>query len=146
MDTNRYQNGKIYKITDVGYNNCYIGSTTESLSQRMARHRKAYQSYTEGRSNLTVFQIFHEYGRENCKIEWIENYPCNCKKELEAREGYHIRNTNCVNKVIAVEASVSIMKTTENTFKSKSANTKNNTKIIISNKLKNTMKTTETNI
>ena len=40
MDTNRYQNGKIYKITDVGYNNCYIGSTTESLSQRMARHRK----------------------------------------------------------------------------------------------------------
>ena len=31
---NRYENGKIYKITDVGYNKCYIGSTCESLSKK----------------------------------------------------------------------------------------------------------------
>ena len=43
MDTNRYKHGKIYKITDVGYNKCYIGSTCESLSQRMTRHRSNYK-------------------------------------------------------------------------------------------------------
>ena len=37
---NKYQNGKIYKITDIAYNKCYIGSTTEGLSLRMARHRQ----------------------------------------------------------------------------------------------------------
>ena len=41
---NKYHNGKIYKVVDVGYNKCYIGSTTESLSQRMARHRSAYKN------------------------------------------------------------------------------------------------------
>ena len=43
---NRYENGKIYKITDVGYNKCYIGSTCENLSKRMERHRKQYKEYT----------------------------------------------------------------------------------------------------
>ena len=42
---NRYENGKIYKIVDVGYNKCYIGSTCESLSKRMERHRKQYKEY-----------------------------------------------------------------------------------------------------
>ena len=30
---NKYQNSKIYKIVDVGYNKCYIGSTVEELSK-----------------------------------------------------------------------------------------------------------------
>ena len=32
---NRYENGKIYKITDTGYNKAYVGSTCESLSKRI---------------------------------------------------------------------------------------------------------------
>ena len=46
---NKYQNGKIYKIVDVGYNKCYIGSTCEALSQRMARHRSNYKRYLQGK-------------------------------------------------------------------------------------------------
>ena len=38
---------------------------------------------------------------ENCKIELIENYSCVSKEELTAREGYYIKNTDCVNKLIA---------------------------------------------
>ena len=102
MGENKYQNGKIYKIVDIGYNKCYIGSTCESLSQRMARHRQKYKSYLKGASKLThSFLLFDEYGEENCKVEWIEDYPCSSKRELEAREGYHQQNTDCVNKVIA---------------------------------------------
>ena len=34
-------------------------------------------------------------------IELIEDFPCNSKKELNRREGQHIRNNDCVNKNIA---------------------------------------------
>ena len=35
-----YQNGKIYKIVDNGYNLCYYGSTVQPLSKRLASHKK----------------------------------------------------------------------------------------------------------
>jgi hypothetical protein len=36
----------------------------------------------------------------SAKIELVENCPCNSKEELLQREGYYIRNNNCVNKFI----------------------------------------------
>ena len=102
MIENKYQNGKIYKIIDVGYNRCYIGSTVESLSKRMCKHRAAYNTYLkdETGSNCTSYHIFKEFGLKHCKIELLENYPCHSKAELNAREGFHIKNIECVNKVI----------------------------------------------
>ena len=75
---NRYEKGKIYKITDVGYNKCYIGSTVETLSRRISRHRTGYRRLLEGKKegNNTSYSLFEEFGMENCKIELIENYPC----------------------------------------------------------------------
>ena len=46
------------------------------------------------------FDIFEKYGIENCKFFLVELYPCKSKEELEAREGYYIRNYDCVNKYI----------------------------------------------
>ena len=99
---NKYNNGKIYKIVDVGYNLCYIGSTTEELSQRMARHRYHYKYFTEGKKQnfITIFKIFEQFGVEHCKIELVELYPCNSRMELEKREGEIIRETECINKVV----------------------------------------------
>ena len=94
-----YSKGQIYKIVDVGFNKCYIGSTVETLPQRMTKHRNHYKMYQEGRHNyIHLFKMFDEFGVENCKIYWIEDYACNSKKELEAREGHYIENTDCVNK------------------------------------------------
>ena len=99
---NRYEHGKIYKIVDVGYNKCYIGCTTEPLSKRMDRHRKYYKQYLEkGKIDTRSRMMFDEYGVENCKIELIENYPCNSKEELLRREGEYIKNIECVNKCVA---------------------------------------------
>ena len=99
---NRYENGKIYKIVDVGYNKCYIGSTCEKLSKRMDRHRNCYKRYLEtGKGDTNALKLFDEYGVENCKIVLIENYPCNDKEDLLRKEGEHIRNTECVNKQVA---------------------------------------------
>lgn len=98
---NRYENGKIYKVSDVAYTECYIGSTCESLNQRMARHRQEYNRFLQGkRRNITIFKLFETYGVENCKIELIENFACNSIEELIKREGEYIKNTECVNRTI----------------------------------------------
>ena len=102
MEESKYTKGKIYKLIDKGYNKCYIGSTTETLSNRMAKHRNSYKRYFNNDAQRTsCFDIFDEFGMQNCKIELIENYPCISKEELTAREGYHIKNAECVNKLIA---------------------------------------------
>ena len=68
----------------------------------MVQHRSDYKRCNEGRykSYLTVFNLFNEFGIENCKIEWIEDYPYNSKKELEARERYYQHSLDCINKVV----------------------------------------------
>ena len=78
------------------------GSTVESLARRMAKHRNHYKDYNAGGKNrINIFDVFDEYEVENCKIELIENYPCNNKEELHSREGHYIQNTDCVNKRVA---------------------------------------------
>ena len=95
-----YKNGKIYKI--VGGDECYIGATTkERVCQRMATHRRDYQDWKNGKKAfVTSYYLFEKYGMENCTIELIELCPCQSKDELNAREGFYIRNTTCVNKVV----------------------------------------------
>lgn len=102
MNNTKYQNGKIYRITDNGYNLFYYGSTIQPLAKRMNGHRRKYTLYKSGEyHNMTIFSIFDEYGTADCKIELVEEYPCNNKMELFKREGWHIQNNECVNKVIA---------------------------------------------
>jgi len=98
MPTN-YKNGKVYQIWSVHTEQVYVGSTTQKLSQRMTKHRLDYKSYLEGkRGYVSSFEIL-DLG--DVKIELIENFPCNSKEELRAREGFYIRKENCVNKRIA---------------------------------------------
>ena len=100
--TNKYQNAKIYKITDIAYNKCYIGSTTEELSQRMARHRRYFKQFLiSDKRFISSYDLFNEYGVENCKIELIEYFKCDTLQELRKREGEHIKNNVCVNKKVA---------------------------------------------
>ena len=104
METNKnkYDNGKIYKIVDIGYNKCYYGSTVQNLSMRMGDHRKKYRCYKTGSYHyFSVFDLFDEYGVEHCKIELVETYPCTNREELEKREGFYIQNNDCLNKRIA---------------------------------------------
>ena len=99
---NKYANRKIYKITDNAYTKCYIGSTIQPLSSRMAGHRRNFTSFLNGKQNLTnSFCLFEEFGIDNCKIELIEKYPCENKEQLLKKEGEYIRCTDCVNKLVA---------------------------------------------
>ncbi len=91
-----YQNGKIYKIwcgDDV-----YYGATTRTLAQRMTKHREGFR-YNK-KMKCTSSLLFEKYGLENCKIELVELFPCHSNEELNAREGFYIRNNACLNKMI----------------------------------------------
>jgi Uri superfamily endonuclease len=85
-----YQKGKIYKLWSPQGNEIYIGSTINSLAKRL-NHHKSYLKYTSK-------YLFENY--DVVKIELIEEYPCNNKMELVKKEGEHIRNNTCLNKVI----------------------------------------------
>ena len=103
---NRYENGKIYFITDLNYTKFYYGSTCESLTRRFARHKYSFRRYVENdktyrMGNTTSFNLFNEFGISNCKIELVCLCPCNTKEELLAKEGQYIRENECVNKNIA---------------------------------------------
>ena len=48
-----------------------------------------------------IYDLFKEYGVDNCKIELIEYYKCDTLQELERREGEHSKTNKCVNKCVA---------------------------------------------
>jgi hypothetical protein len=101
LNKNKYENGKIYMITDNAYTEKYIGSTTVGLSSRIAQHRRNYKRYKDGKYHfITIFDLFDKYDINNCKIELIEEAPCDTKEQLRKIEGQHIRNENCINKRI----------------------------------------------
>ncbi len=86
---NKYHNSKIYTIRSYKTDLYYIGSTTQSLSQRMAGHR-GHKKDTKARDIL----IF-----DDAYIELLENIKCENKEELTKREGELIREhkNNIVN-------------------------------------------------
>ena len=94
-----YKNGRIYKILNTIDDNVYVGSTTEALCKRMWKHK------WDVKNNRFITRPLYvkakEYGFENFYIELIENYPCECKEELVAREGYWIRQIGTLNAIVA---------------------------------------------
>jgi len=89
-----YSNGKIYKILDLTNGNFYIGSTTKTyLSQRLEKHRTYYKAYLNGNPKyISSMEILHN---EDYKILLLENFSCNSKDELTAREQYWMDILRC---------------------------------------------------
>tara|TARA_R110001632_G_C11155207_1_gene397858 strand:+ start:78 stop:662 length:585 start_codon:yes stop_codon:yes gene_type:complete len=90
----RYKKGKIYKIIDNTNGNIYIGSTIQTLKMRLYKHKSNYKDKFH---NLTSFDIIKN---NDYKIELLEHYSCNNKKELETREREYIENNICLNRHI----------------------------------------------
>ena len=87
-----YQNSKIYIIESDLTKEKYYGSTTlKTLAMRLAKHRSNMKKGS-GVSSKEILQY------PDARIVLIENYPCNNKDELRAREQYWIDQ----NKDIAV--------------------------------------------
>ena len=91
-----YNNGKIYQILNNINDEVYVGSTVQPLSKRFYCHKNRSDYSTNKLSEL-----MRTIGKNNCYIELIENYPCNTKEELFAREGHYIRERATLNQQIA---------------------------------------------
>jgi group I intron endonuclease len=85
-DTNRYANGKIYRLVNSIDGEEYVGSSCTSLAKRLHAHRKVAKKQGERR----VYKHLNEIGFENVSIVLVEEYPCDNKMELERRERYWI--------------------------------------------------------
>jgi group I intron endonuclease len=85
-NTNKYQRGKIYKLVNDIDDEFYIGSTCEILSKRKAKHKCDSKRLPD----RTIYKHLNEIGWDTVDIILIENYPCNSKEELHARERYWI--------------------------------------------------------
>ena len=140
---NKHHNGKIYQIADIGYNKCYIRSTTEGLSLRMTRHRAGYKHFlNSGKKFMSLFELFKEYGIENCKVELIEYCPCDTLQELQRKEGEHIKSIECVNKYVAGRTRNEYKELNKNKMLERDKkNTENKTKTKLKSGIRNIMQT-----
>jgi hypothetical protein len=97
-----YSKGKVYKIvvdTEEEYEP-YIGSTIETLSNRMSSHRSDYKKWKNCKTKyISSSNLFEKFGIDKCRIILIENYPCSSKDELLARERYWFDNVKNCNKI-----------------------------------------------
>ena len=83
-----YQNSKIYKLVSNKTTDIYIGSCLMRLSTRLSQHK--FKSNTAiSRKLFTDDSII--------TIVLLENFACNTKNELKARELHHITTNNCIN-------------------------------------------------
>ena len=92
-----YSKAKICEIKNNIDDEVYVGSTCVPLGRRMTKRRYA----AKHDETLSLYEKFKELGADLFYIELIEEYPCNSKQELLAREGYYIRERGTINKRIA---------------------------------------------
>ena len=114
---NEYQEGKIYKIVSDVSDEVYYGSTCKTLTERLKKHVGNFNCFIKNHptdykdilrskkrssnaDRLTMSFVVIDSGLENVRIELVENYPCDNKKELHEREKHYIKNNECVNKFI----------------------------------------------
>ena len=97
--TGDYPLGKIYELISDETDDVYIGSTCQRLlSKRLVGHKLDYNCWLKEKGHYRTSCEIVKY--DDCQIILLENFPCNDKHELEARERYWIENTPCVNKHI----------------------------------------------
>src|SRR6185437_8544640 len=104
---NKYKDGKIYKLTSEQTDKIYIGSTIKSLEERLWAHKTAYNASNSGSHKTRKMSSFELLQYDDVKIELLENWPCDSKKELEVCESCYIRHNKdrCINQNIPTRTS-----------------------------------------
>jgi hypothetical protein len=87
-----YSNGKIYQVLNRINNEVYVGSTCSKLRKRMTDHRRRADEH-EGK----LYDEMRRVCTTHFYIELIENYPCDNKDDLTAREQFYIRERGTLN-------------------------------------------------
>ena len=94
-----YKNGRIYCIRNNINDDIYVGSTTQPLCKRMAKHRQ--DAKHKAKMHSIFYSKVNEIGIEHFYIELIEDCPCETLEQLLKREGHYIRKMGTLNHKIA---------------------------------------------
>ena len=100
-EVNKYNHSKIYKICSNLSDKYYIGSTTQTLAQRLSKHTSNYKQYIKTNINhITSYEII-KLG--DSYITLIEEHNFNNRQQLFKREGevMKLNINNIVNMIIA---------------------------------------------
>ena len=97
-----YQRAKIYKITSDSTDKIYIGSTCNPLYKRLGQHKTDYKVFVNGNPYHRKSTSYELIKLGDAIITLIEDYPCERRDQLHARERHHIELNKdiCVNKFI----------------------------------------------
>ncbi len=91
-----YANSKIYKLVSFNLPELpYYGSTVQTLCKRKGKHVSDFKKFGFNVGGCTS-RIVIDAG--DYEIIWVEDFPCENKDQLKARERYYIENRVCVNK------------------------------------------------
>lgn len=90
-----YKNGKIYSIHNTEDDLVYVGSTTTTLVRRFSRHKKDHTRETH--KNTPLYKHMNTIGFDKFYIKLVEEFPCENRTELCAREGIWIREIGTLN-------------------------------------------------
>ena len=83
--SDRYSNGKIYKLVNNVDDEIYVGSTCTPLAKRWYEHKKYAERFPERR----VYKHFlRAIGLSNVRIILIEEYACSNRRQLGKRERF----------------------------------------------------------
>jgi hypothetical protein len=96
-----YSQAKIYKLQcDDGH--YYYGGTAQPLDKRFEGH--TYKSKAE--EDRKVYNHINKIGWDRVRIELVEDYPCENKRQLLLKEDeyirIHINDPLCLNSIVAV--------------------------------------------
>ena len=105
--TQKFNNAKIYKITNDYNDDVYIGSTCDTLTKRFSVHK----NFSVSKKHRPLYVLMKDIGIERFRIDLIEEYPCKDKMELNMREGYYIRDMGTLNIQIAGRTKAEYQKT-----------------------------------
>ena len=89
MTREQLQHGKIYKIVCNITKEVYIGSTCDTIEERLKTHHQ--------KNNRAVSKLI--LARGDYYIELIEDYPCETKPQLLWRERHYYDTVDCINLV-----------------------------------------------
>ena len=126
-----FSKGKIYTIRSLTDPNIYVGSTIQTLCQRMANHRSDYKKNIGLGLNKNIVEDIKDW-----YIELYELCPCNEKCELLKKEGEIIRLIGTLNKNIAGRSKNEYTSDNKDKIKEKDKKYRNTNKEIISQKNK----------
>jgi hypothetical protein len=86
---------KIYKIWSPKGDKIYVGSTGKQyLCSRKADHWSKYRMYTQGKKKCASYEMFDEYGLDNCVMQLIEECELDVRYD---RERYWIEKLCAIN-------------------------------------------------